>query len=101
MEKKPKYYTYFSIEFGKKCFSKNTYCFSDSHWEIESISTKIMFWVNCRCVSYCLDNIGRDVVEETTSHFWNFIEMLSFCFYIPLCITGPLITFTEYKKGVS
>ena len=60
-----------------------------------------MFWVNSRCVSYCLDNIWGDVVEETPSHFWNFIEMLSFCFYIPLCISGPLITFKEYKTGVS
>lgn len=76
------------------------WAFEDSHWEKKYISTVIMFWVNSRCVSYCLDNIWGDVVEETPSHFWNFIEMLSFCFYIPLCISGPLITFKEYKKGM-
>ena len=61
-----------------------------------------MFWVNSRCVSYCLDNAWGDVIEdETSSKTWQFLEMATFCFYVPLCISGPLISYKDYKEGVS
>ena len=61
-----------------------------------------MFWVNSRCVSYCLDNAWGDVIEdETSSKMWQFLEMATFCFYVPLCISGPLISYKDYKEGVS
>ena len=67
--------------------------------ELDYIFHQILIWVNLRCVSYCLDNIWGDV-EENPSTIWNFLEMLSYCFYLPVCISGPLINFQEYKKGV-
>ena len=66
------------------------------------VTTVIMFWVNSRCVSYCLDNAWGDVIEdETSSKTWQFLEMATFCFYVPLCISGPLISYKDYKEGVS
>ena len=75
--------------------------FQNSHWQVRYVTTVIMFWVNSRCVSYCLDNIWGDVIEEEdVSEIWKFMQMISFCFYIPLCISGPLITYKDYQKGV-
>ena len=58
--------------------------------------------VLCRCVSFCLDHIWKDVPEEAgESRLWKFVKMIAFCFYIPNGIGGPLINYTDYYKGVS
>jgi len=57
-------------------------------------------WINSRCVSFCLDNIRKDV-PENPSILDNFMHLLSFCFYIPLSIGGPLINYTDFLKGVN
>lgn len=57
-------------------------------------------WINLRCLSFCLDRISGEV---TRSKSWlqDLVELYSFCFYLPLVFTGPVITFEAFKKGVS
>ena len=61
-----------------------------------------MFWINSRCVSFCLDYIWKEVPEEVgESKFWKFVKMIAFCFYLPNGIGGPLINYKDYHEGVS
>ena len=63
-------------------------------------SFRITFWVILRCVSFCLDNLWSKVNVENNC-IWNFIKMVNYCLYIPLCFNGPLITYQAYSNGVS
>ena len=58
----------------------------------------LMFWINSRCVSFCLDHIWKDVKEE--SRIWKFIQLIGFCFYLPIGIQGPLLNYKDYKAGL-
>ena len=39
--------------------------------------------------------------EAGKSRMWKFVEMIAFCFYIPNGIGGPLINYSDYRKGVN
>ncbi len=56
-----------------------------------------MFWMNSRCVSFCLDHLWN---EQTLSKIGKLTKMTSFCFYLPTCIVGPLVNYKEYHEGV-
>merc|ERR1719445_1212178 len=57
-----------------------------------------MFWINSRCVSFCLDHIWKEVHEE--SRLWKWVQLIGFCFYLPIGIQGPLINYLDYKRGL-
>ena len=75
------------------------WAFEDSSFHVKYITHVIMFWINSRCVSFCLDHIWREVHEE--SRLWKWIQLIGFCFYLPIGIQGPLINYIDYKRGVS
>lgn len=77
------------------------WAFEDSTWFIKYLTHVTMFWVNSRCVSFCLDHIWKEVpVEAGESRFWKFVKMVAFCFYIPNGIGGPLINYKDYYEGI-
>ena len=75
---------------------------NESSLDAYHITHMTMFWVNCRCVSFCLDHIWQDIPQlKQESIIWKFIKMVGFCFYIPNVTGGPLINYKDYHKGVS
>ena len=75
------------------------WAFQEASFHIKYITHVIMFWINSRCVSFCLDHIWRDVHEE--SRLWKFVQFIGYCFYLPIGIQGPLVNYKDYKTGVS
>ena len=75
------------------------WAFEDSSFHTKYITHVIMFWINSRCVSFCLDHIWKEVHEE--SRLWKWVQLIGFCFYLPIGIQGPLINYLDYKRGVS
>merc|ERR1719239_2075871 len=74
--------------------------FSNETWNFEGYLTMIaMAWINARCVSFCLDRVWGRVDRESTI-FTSFINIIAYCFYLPLCIMGPLITSKQFKEGM-
>jgi len=66
---------------GDHMFGINDWVYAQSEWMIRYVTTVIMFWVNSRCVSYCLDNAWGDVIEdETSSKTWQFLKWQPFAF---------------------
>ena len=70
-----------------------------SNYHTYYIAHVIMFWINSRYVSFYLDHIWREVHEE--SRLWKWVQLIGFCFYLPIGIQGPLINYVDYKRGVS
>ena len=50
-------------------------------------------WVCVRGLSFALDRIWYDLPAEKNT----LLEILSFNFYFPLALTGPLVTSVAYK----
>ncbi len=73
--------------------------FEDSSWQAKYITHVTMFWINSRCVSFCLDHVWKDVPEEPL--IWKkWFQLLGYCFYLPLGIQGPLINYKDYHVGI-
>jgi hypothetical protein len=69
-------------------------------WAFQGYLTTISAaWINCRCVSFCLDRIWGNVVKEK-SVIQSFIHLLAYSFYLPLGFMGPLITSKQFKEGI-
>ena len=56
-------------------------------------------WINLRCMSFCLDRIWNDV-PRSGSMFQELIHMLSYCFYLPIAVGGPVINYKAFYDGV-
>jgi len=65
----------------------------------EYITHIMAAWVSCRCVSFCLDRIWKNV-EREKSVFTALVNLTAFCFYLPLGIMGPLITSKQFKEAI-
>ena len=74
------------------------WAFEDSAFHTKYITHVIMFWINSRCVSFCLDHVWKEVNEE--SRLWRFIQLIGFCFYMPVGIQGPLLNYKDYKANL-
>ena len=77
------------------------FAFEDASWQGRYITHVTMNWINSRCVSFCLDVIWGDVKDHDHWNLSNFMKLLSFCFYLPLTISGPLINYKDFHYGVS
>jgi len=74
--------------------------FSNESWYFEGYLTMIaLAWINARCVSFCLDRIWGRVDCESTI-LASLVNIIAYCFYLPLCIMGPLITSKQFKEGM-
>ena len=49
-----------------------------------------VYWVNLRCISYCLDQINSDK---------DIVGILAYCLYLPLLYTGPIILYDDFQKS--
>jgi protein-cysteine N-palmitoyltransferase HHAT len=49
-------------------------------------------WIQLRCISYCLEIIRSRAEIQ-------FIDLLSYCFYLPLLFLGPVILYDDFDKG--
>ena len=56
-------------------------------------------WVNSRCVSFCLDHIWKEVPVGQSAGS-KFLHLMSYCFYLPIAVGGPLINYIEFHNGV-
>ena len=74
------------------------WAFKDTTFYTRYMTHVFMFWINSRCVSFCLDHVWKEVKEE--SRLWKFIEIIGFCFYLPIGIQGPLLNYKDYKAGL-
>ena len=56
-------------------------------------------WVNLRCISFCLDRISNDVDTSLNGRIHDIIEMLAYCFYLPINMFGPIIIYKDFHEG--
>lgn len=78
--------------------SFKNWSFQDSSWHTKYVTHVTMFWINSRCVSFCLDHLWQEVPQES-SKSWKFLQMCAFCFYLPISVQGPLINYKDYYEG--
>ena len=57
------------------------------------------YWVNSRCVSFCLDRIWKEVEPSSKGKFQDLIEMFAYCFYLPTSISGPIMIYKDFHEG--
>ena len=57
------------------------------------------YWVNSRCVSFCLDRIWKEVEGSIKGKFQDLIEMLAYSFYLPTSISGPIMIYKDFYEG--
>eukprot|EP00096_Caligus_rogercresseyi_P011085 TRINITY_DN4261_c0_g1_i2.p1 TRINITY_DN4261_c0_g1~~TRINITY_DN4261_c0_g1_i2.p1 ORF type:complete len:521 (-),score=57.10 TRINITY_DN4261_c0_g1_i2:452-2014(-) len=60
-----------------------------------------MCWINARCISYALDVSWGDAPRKEGSPWEELLNFLSYCFYFPLCIGGPIIIYKNFLEGIS
>lgn len=77
-----------------------SYIFTDASWMDRYMTHVVMFWINSRCVSFCVDHIWNEV-PAATSKVQQFVNMLAYCFYLPVAIQGPLIMYKEFHEGMT
>ena len=60
-------------------------------------------WTNLRCVSYCLDVIDGVTKNPLPGYSkgQELLDFLCYIFYFPVCISGPVIVYRNFHKGVS
>ena len=57
------------------------------------------YWVNSRCVSFCLDRIWKEVKPSEKGKHHDLIEMFAYCFYLPTNISGPIMIHKDFHDG--
>ncbi|XP_068893417.1 protein-cysteine N-palmitoyltransferase Rasp [Tenebrio molitor] len=57
----------------------------------EHITMLILFWLNLKCVSYCLDFIDSGQTQQ------KYLSYFSYCLYLPHIISGPFISYKDFK----
>ncbi len=77
------------------------YMLSNSSTDEKYMAHVVMFWINSRCVSFCMDHIwGAIDNSHEISSFRKFTNLISYCFYLPTSMMGPLINYKDYHQGV-
>jgi len=61
------------------------------------LTSVLLAWMNARCVSFSLDRIWGLVPPEPTG--LAFLHLVSYCFYLPLGIMGPLVSSQTYRES--
>lgn len=64
------------------------------------LTSVITAWINARCVSFALDRIWGRVSQEKT-HLQGLLKLTAYCFYMPLCLMGPLVTSSCYEASLN
>lgn len=55
-----------------------------------------IFWIKLRCLSFYLDKMENfNEIEDST----NFLQVLSYCLYLPMLIIGPFISYQDFEKS--
>ena len=57
------------------------------------------YWVNSRCVSFCLDRIWKEVEPSPKGRIHDLIEIMAYCFYLPINISGPIMIHKDFHEG--
>ena len=57
-------------------------------------------WVNARCTSFCMDNLWTKYDPSSKDRIQDLMKMLSYCFYVPTNVSGPLILYQEFEAGM-
>eukprot|EP00095_Tigriopus_kingsejongensis_P004127 maker-scaffold122_size333723-snap-gene-2.43 protein:Tk04127 transcript:maker-scaffold122_size333723-snap-gene-2.43-mRNA-1 annotation:"protein-cysteine n-palmitoyltransferase rasp" len=74
--------------------------FEPTDYKERYIGSVTYAWFNARCLSFCLDHIWDHVPTET-SRMKGFVNMLAYCFYLPVGIGGPIINYEAFHHGLS
>ena len=77
----------------------NEFFLQDVTEEEHYIYTVAWAWLNLRCISFCLDRIRMKACLLSKLKIYNFIQILAYCFYIPVNISGPIILFRDFHQG--
>lgn len=71
---------------------------TDSSQYYEGYLTSVLLaWINARCVSFCLDRIWGYLPTEPLP--LAFLHLVSYCFYLPLSVMGPLVSSQTYREA--
>lgn len=65
----------------------------------EYITTSGIFWINLRCLNYCLEVTTNDHLRKFS--FKNIITAFAYCFYLPFLYTGPLVLFIDFNTALN
>ena len=79
-------------------YDANEFFLEDVNEVEHYIFTVAWAWLNLRCISFCLDRIWMKVIPLSKFKIDSFIQMLAYCFYIPVNISGPIILFRDFHK---
>ena len=79
-------------------YDANEFFLEDVNEVEHYIFTVAWAWLNLRCISFCLDRIWTKVIPLSKLEMDSFIQMLAYCFYIPVNISGPIILFRDFHK---
>jgi D-alanyl-lipoteichoic acid acyltransferase DltB (MBOAT superfamily) len=61
------------------------------------LTSILLACMNARCVSFALDRIMYKEKRETL--VTSFLMVTAFCFYLPLCVMGPLVSSKTFKDS--
>ena len=67
--------------------------------ELAYISSVTWNWINARCLSFCLDKLNEE--ESDVSALEEVLDMVAYTLYLPTAVSGPIIVYRKYRRGVS
>ncbi|TRY71751.1 hypothetical protein TCAL_01035 [Tigriopus californicus] len=74
--------------------------FDASDYKERYIGSVTYAWFNARCLSFCLDHLWGHVPWES-SHLHGLVNMLAYCFYLPVGLGGPIINYDTFYQGIT
>ena len=86
-------------EWSGPLFHLNKYFLEGCTGTDEYVIYVTWYWVNSRCVSFCLDRIWKEVEPSSKGKLHDLIEMLAYCFYLPTNISGPIMIYKDFNEG--
>ena len=86
-------------EISGPVYYMNTYFLQGCTDNEKDLIHGLWHWVNLRCVSFCLDRIWKDVEASSKGRISDLVEMLAYCFYLPVSFSGPIIIYKDFHEG--
>lgn len=73
--------------------------FSADEYRLRYFAAVANSWMNARSLSFCLDHLWGEV--PSAGLFQDLTHLLAHCFYLPTCISGPIVNFKEFHEGLT
>ena len=86
-------------ELSGPLYYMNKFFLNDCAGSEEYVIYVTWYWVNSRCVSFCLDRIWKEVEPSPRGKIHDLVEMFAYCFYLPINISGPIMIHKDFHEG--